>query len=278
MPELPEVEVTRRSFCHLIESAKITAVQTGKALRWPLGIDPQALLGRTVRSVRRRGKYLLLDLDQGLLLIHLGMSGSLRFSTSPISPLGTLQAHEHFQICTTKGELRLHDPRRFGAVVYAPEQNDPIAFKLLGKLGMEPLDSTFDIDTFRSGLSRSRSPIKQLLLGGKLVVGVGNIYASEVLFLAHIHPEQPANSINSHKALALFDAIRTVLAQAVEAGGTTLRDFSAANGMPGHFQQQTKVYNREGMPCVHCSLPIKQIRQGQRSTFFCARCQKMSKK
>lgn len=278
MPELPEVEVTRRSFCNLIEGAQITAVQMGKALRWPLGIDPQALAGRTVRSVRRRGKYLLLDLDQGLLLIHLGMSGSLRFSPSAISPLGSLQLHEHFQMCTTQGELRLHDPRRFGAVVYAPEQDDPIAFKLLGKLGMEPLDATFDLATFRTGLGRSRSPIKQLLLGGQLVVGVGNIYASEVLFLARIHPEQAANSISSRKAQALFNAIRTVLAQAVEAGGTTLRDFSAANGMPGHFQQQTKVYDREGMPCVHCASPVKQIRQGQRSTFFCSHCQKMPKK
>ena len=276
MPELPEVEVTRRSFCHLIEAAQITSVRMGKPLRWPLGIDPLELVGRTVRSVRRRGKYLLLDLDPGLLLIHLGMSGSLKFSATTTPQLMPLNAHEHFEMRTTQGQLLLNDPRRFGTVVYAPAQDHPTAFKLLHKLGMEPLDASFDLDAFRTGLSRSRTPIKQLLLGGQVVVGVGNIYASEVLFLARIHPEQPANSVGPRKVRSLFDAIRTILSQAVEAGGTTLRDFSA-NGMPGHFQQQTKVYDRAGMPCTHCGHPIKQIKQGQRSTFFCPNCQKISK-
>jgi len=271
MPELPEVEVTRRSFRDAIGGAQVEAVFVGKPLRWPLGIAAQELVGRQVHDVRRRGKYLLMDLSQGLLLLHLGMSGSLRFA----SDLDAAGPHDHFDLHTDRGTLRLHDPRRFGAVVHVAGEDDPLARKLLGQLGMEPLDpASFVFSRFAAGLQASRTPIKQLLLGGKLVVGVGNIYASEVLFIAGIDPATPAHSVGPRKAQRLFEAIRAVLALAVAQGGTTLRDFSNADGMPGHFQLQAKVYGRDGLPCVQCGRPVRLLRQGQRSTYFCAHCQK----
>ena len=277
MPELPEVEVTRRSFADRIAGARIDAAALGKPLRWPLGLLPQALVGREVLGVRRRGKYLLVDLSEGLLLIHLGMSGSLRFVGLDEAPLGSAGPHDHFDLKTSQGLLRLHDPRRFGAVIYVSDEGDALARKLLDHLGMEPLSSSFTFDAFKAGLAASRTPIKQLLLSGSVVVGVGNIYASEVLFLSRIHPATPARDVGPRKAKTLYEAIRSVLALAVEKGGTTLRDFSAANGMEGHFQLQAKVYGREGLPCTHCGAPIKLIKQGQRSTFYCARCQKEAK-
>lgn len=274
MPELPEVEVTRRTFGPQIQGARIERAVMGKPLRWPLGIAPQALEGREVQAVRRRGKYLLMDISEGLLLLHLGMSGSLRFAPSHEPALGAAGAHDHFDLQTTQGLLRLHDPRRFGAVVFAQGEADPVAHKLLHRLGMEPLEADFRFDAFRAGMLASRTPIKQLLMGGHLVVGVGNIYASEVLFMARIDPTQPACEVGPRKARVLFESIRSVLALAVEQGGTTLKDFSAANGMPGHFQLQAKVYAREGLPCVQCGTPVRMLRQAQRSTFYCPRCQK----
>ena len=272
MPELPEVEVTRRSFAQHIAGAHVLAVTMGKPLRWPLGIDPQALVGARVLQVRRRGKYLLLDLDRGMLMVHLGMSGSLRFANDLPEALGP---HDHFDMVTTQGRLRLNDPRRFGAVIATQGESDPVAQKLLQGLGMEPLDvASFTWESFREGLARSRTPIKLLLLSGKLVVGVGNIYASEVLFASRIAPTAAACSISTVKARRLFVAIQEILALAVERGGTTLRDFSNADGMPGHFQLQAKVYGREGLPCVECGKPIALLRQGQRSTYYCPRCQK----
>ncbi|MDL5036284.1 bifunctional DNA-formamidopyrimidine glycosylase/DNA-(apurinic or apyrimidinic site) lyase [Comamonas resistens] len=276
MPELPEVEVTRRSFAERIAGARIVSSVLGKPLRWPLGLQPQALQGRLVQGVRRRGKYLLLDLNEGLLLIHLGMSGSLRFVGGDEEPLGPAGVHDHFDLQTTRGLLRLHDPRRFGAVIYVPSETDALARKLLDHLGMEPLGDGFTLPDFKAGLAASRAPIKQLLLSGSVVVGVGNIYASEVLFLSRIHPATPARDIGPRKVKALYESIREVLALAVEQGGTTLRDFSSANGMEGHFQLQAKVYGREGMPCTHCGAPIRLLKQGQRSTYYCARCQKSS--
>jgi len=272
MPELPEVEVTRRSFAPAIAGARILAARLGKPLRWPLGLAPEALVGREVLGVRRRGKYLLVDLSEGLLLLHLGMSGSLRFASNDSLPQAG--AHDHFDLVTTLGTLRLHDPRRFGAVVHAAGEGDPVAQKLLGNLGMEPLEEAFAAQAFFAGLQASRTPIKQLLLGGKLVVGVGNIYASEVLFLARISPLAPANSIGPRRAQRLHAAIREVLARAVAQGGTTLKDFSNADGMPGHFQLQTQVYDREGLPCTRCAAPLRMLRQGQRSTFYCIHCQR----
>ena len=272
MPELPEVEVTRRSFAAKIEGAKVLSVTLGKPLRWPLGCEPERLVGRRVLRVRRRGKYLLIDLDSGMLMVHLGMSGSLRFATDLPDLLGS---HDHFDMRTDQGTLRLHDPRRFGAVIASQGEDDPVSRKLLDGLGMEPLDAEhFSWPRFRDGLQASRAPIKLVLLSGKLVVGVGNIYASEVLFASRIAPTMPANKISTLKAKRLYQAIRDILALAVERGGTTLRDFSSADGMPGHFQLQAKVYGRDGLPCVHCGQPIALLRQGQRSTYYCPRCQK----
>lgn len=271
MPELPEVEVTRLSFAQQIQGAQISAVTVGKPLRWPLGCVPETLIGKNVRQVRRRGKYLLIDLDDGMLMLHLGMSGSLRFATD-LPAMGT---HDHFELQTDKGVLRLNDPRRFGAVIATQGDEDPVARKLLDGLGMEPLDPLhFLWPAFWQGLRASRAPIKQVLLAGKLVVGVGNIYASEVLFASRIAPTQPANSISQIKAKRLFVAIREILALAVARGGTTLRDFSNADGMPGHFQLQAKVYGRDGLPCVNCGQPIALLKQAQRSTYYCPRCQK----
>ncbi|WP_312303688.1 bifunctional DNA-formamidopyrimidine glycosylase/DNA-(apurinic or apyrimidinic site) lyase [Pulveribacter sp.] len=271
MPELPEVEVTRRSFSDAIAGAAVQGAVLGKPLRWPLGCTPGQLVGRRVLGVRRRGKYLLLDLDEGLLLLHLGMSGSLRFARG-LPPPGP---HDHFDLLTDRGVLRLHDPRRFGAVVWAPHEQDERARKLLSGLGVEPLDeAAFGFDAFLAGLRASRTPIKQLLLGGRLVVGVGNIYASEVLHLAGIHPATPAQRIGPIRARRLHAAIRQVLARAVERGGSTLRDFSNAEGAAGHFQLEASVYGREGQPCHGCGTPIRLLRQGQRSSYFCPRCQR----
>lgn len=270
MPELPEVEVTRRSLVGGITGARIEAVHLGKPLRWPLGCAPATLVGQCVEGLRRRGKYLLADTSNGMVLIHLGMSGSLRFARD-LPPAGV---HDHFDLVTTQGTLRLHDPRRFGAVVYARAEQDPVAAKLLGGLGVEPFSEAFSLDMFQAGLRKSRVPIKQLLLSGRLVVGVGNIYASEVLFLAGIRPTTAASRIGPLRAQKLHAAIKTVLAKAVQMGGSTLRDFSSANGSAGHFQTQANVYGREGAPCPVCGEQIRAIRQGQRSSYFCPACQR----
>lgn len=270
MPELPEVEVTRLSFADRIAGAQIQGVRLGKPLRWPLHGDPEALPGRYVLGVRRRGKYLLIDLDQGLLLLHLGMSGSLSFSRQPPEP----GKHDHFDLRTTQGVLRLNDPRRFGAVVLVSGEQDAVAQKLLGKLGMEPLDAGFDALRFHQGLLQRKAPIKQVLLAGDVVVGVGNIYASEVLFLAGIRPTMPAMRLSRPRVKKLHQAICDVLARAVQRGGSTLQNFSNADGEAGHFQLDAMVYGRGGMACKVCATPIRVIRQGQRTTFFCAKCQK----
>ena len=270
MPELPEVEVTRRSVEPRLAGARILGVRMGKPLRWPLGVAPDSLAGRCVRSVRRRGKYLLIELDDGLLLVHLGMSGSLGFSAVALPP----GPHDHFDLVTDRGTLRLRDPRRFGAVVYVESDMSPLAMKLLGRLGPEPLSDAFDAEVFHAGLQRRKAPVKQVLLAGDLVVGVGNIYASEALFLAGIRPTTPAARISRPRARRLHAAIREVLARAVSRGGSTLRDFSNADGQTGYFQMEAMVYGREGEPCRVCGHPVRSLRQGQRATFYCPVCQK----
>lgn len=270
MPELPEVEVTRLSFADRIAHARIEKIQMGKALRWPLGCEPAALQGLQVLGVRRRGKYLLVDLSAGLLLIHLGMSGSISFGVDLPSP----GKHDHFEMVTSLGTLRLHDPRRFGAVVYAPNEAHPAAIKLLGRLGVEPLTDAFDAGVFHSALKLRKTAIKQVLLAGEIVVGVGNIYASETLFLAGIRPTTRAAAISKPRARLLHTAIQKVLAQAVAKGGSTLKDFSNAQGESGYFQLDAMVYDRAGLPCKVCGSPILGMRQGQRSTFYCSTCQK----
>jgi len=270
MPELPEVEVTRLSFADAIAGAGVMSVNLGKPLRWPLGCDPVQLEGRIVVSVGRRGKYLLIHLDQGVLLVHLGMSGSLRFARD-LLPAGT---HDHFELLTTQGTLRLNDPRRFGAVVYVDNLADSQAIKLLGKLGMEPLSESFTLAQFNLKLRTKKTAIKQVLLAGKVVVGVGNIYASETLFWAGIRPTTNAAVLGKTRVARLHTAIRQVLARAVEQGGSTLRDFSSASGQTGYFQLEAMVYGRAQQPCRTCGASIEMIRQGQRSTFYCPKCQK----
>ncbi len=270
MPELPEVEVTRLSFADRIAGAEIVSVRLGKALRWPLGCETSRLHGQRVIGVRRRGKYLLVDLSGGLLLLHLGMSGSINFS-SQLPPSGK---HDHFELLTTLGTLRMHDPRRFGAAVFAMGESDPVARKLLGGLGVEPLTEAFEPAAFHTALKQRKTAVKQVLLGGEIVVGVGNIYASETLFLAGIRPTTRASAISKPRAHRLHGAIQQVLRQAVAKGGSTLKDFSNANGESGYFQLEAMVYDRAGQPCRVCGSLIKSLKQGQRSTFYCVSCQK----
>ncbi|WIT12431.1 bifunctional DNA-formamidopyrimidine glycosylase/DNA-(apurinic or apyrimidinic site) lyase [Paucibacter sediminis] len=270
MPELPEVEVTRRSFADAIAGARVLELRLGKPLRWPLGVTPQSLVGRRVGEVRRRGKYLWLPLEPGGLLLHLGMSGSLAFRehAPPAGP------HDHFELLTDRGSLRLTDPRRFGAVVWSDALDADPAAKLLAGLGLEPFDARFDGAHLHAGLSGRRVAIKQALLAGDIVVGAGNIYACEALFRAGIDPRLQAQRLSRPRAGRLALAVREILAQAVEAGGTTLRDFKDAHGVAGSFQMQAQVYGREGEPCLVCGTPIRRIVQGQRSTYYCPSCQK----
>jgi formamidopyrimidine-DNA glycosylase len=270
MPELPEVEVTRRSFADRIASARIVDLRMGKPLRWPLGVPAQDLVGQRVVGVRRRGKYLLLDLSDGLLLVHLGMSGSLNFA--PHQP--DAGPHDHMDMVTDRGVLRLHDPRRFGAVVWAPSENSHIAQKLLGHLGVEPLNGGFDVDAFVLALKKRTSAIKQVLLAGDIVVGVGNIYASEALFMAGIRPTVKASRLSKPRVARLHAAIVQVLARAVQQGGSSLKDFVSAEDKTGYFQLEAAVYGRAGQPCRVCSTPIRSLLQGQRTTFYCPTCQK----
>lgn len=276
MPELPEVEVTRRGVASRVLGARIVAARMGKPLRWPLGLAPQALAGRDIAQVARRGKYLLLHLTQngqgaGVLLIHLGMSGSLAHFAHDAPAPGP---HDHFDLHTSAGLLRLHDPRRFGAVVWAASETAGMAARLLGGLGMEPLHESFNADAFARALKKRHAPIKQVLLAGDVVVGVGNIYASEALFAAGIRPTLAASRISRPRAVRLHAAIRQVLAQAVEQGGSTLRDFAGIDGHAGHFQLQAAVYGRQGQPCRQCGAPVRRIVQGQRASYFCPVCQK----
>lgn len=276
MPELPEVEVTRLSLTHRIEGARVRAARLGKPLRWPLGIAPDRLTGGVVGPLLRRGKYLWMPLQQGAeegaggLLLHLGMSGSLRFEPT-LPPPGP---HDHFELDTDRGTLRLTDPRRFGAVVWSAAPDLPPARALLDKLGVEPLEAGFSASVLHEGLRGRRVAVKQALLAGDVVVGVGNIYCSEALFGAGIDPRTPAARIGPKRCERLVDAIRRVLHQAVATGGSTLRDFHDAHGMGGAFQDHARVYDRAGLPCLVCGTPIRRIVQGQRATYFCPSCQK----
>ncbi len=270
MPELPEVEVTRLSFAERIQGARVHALRLGKALRWPLGCPEDSLRGLTVGMASRRGKYLWLPLAPGGLLLHLGMSGSLVFGTG----LGEPGPHDHFELETSHGTLRLTDPRRFGAVVWSPGLDQGLAAQLLAGLGLEPFDPAFDGAHLHAGLKRRRVAVKQALLSGQIVVGAGNIYACEALFRAGINPRTRSDRISRARCDLLAEAIRSTLAQALALGGSTLRDFRDAHGMAGQFQSQALVYGREGQPCGVCGTAVRRIVQGQRSTFYCPVCQR----
>lgn len=282
MPELPEVEVTRLSFADRIDGAVVTGVRVGKPLRWPLGIEPLQLTGLRVGAVTRRGKYLWLSLRAGEgsptavlpidggLLLHLGMSGSLAFSPQPAAP----GVHDHFDLATDRGTLRLTDPRRFGAVVWSSTLNTGMAGKLLATLGLEPFDVAFDGVHLHAALQRRRVAVKLALLGGDIVVGAGNIYACEALFTAGIDPRTRSDRLSRPRCQRLAQAIRQTLQAALDLGGSTLRDFRDAHGMAGQFQLSARVYGRAGQPCAVCGTPVRRIVQAQRSTFFCPSCQK----
>ena len=270
MPELPEVEVTRLSFADRIRGAKVTEVRLGKPLRWPLGTDPQTLVGETVGEVSRRGKYLWLALDRGGLLMHLGMSGSLSFGDKVVPP----GPHDHFDLVTARGTLRLNDPRRFGAVVWSPGLDADPAAKLLAGLGLEPFDPAFGGAHLHAAFRGRRVSIKTALLGGRVVVGAGNIYACEALFEAGIDPRTRCDRVSRPRCERLAAAIRSTLERALDTGGSTLRNFTDAHGMSGQFQLHARVYGREGLPCVRCATPIRRIVQMQRATFFCPGCQR----
>ncbi|MBX3622243.1 MAG: bifunctional DNA-formamidopyrimidine glycosylase/DNA-(apurinic or apyrimidinic site) lyase [Rhizobacter sp.] len=271
MPELPEVEVTRLSFAQRIAGATVTGVRLGKPLRWPLGHEPAGLVGQAVGEALRRGKYLWLPLTGGGLLMHLGMSGSLAFRDDLQTPPGT---HDHFDLATTRGLLRLTDPRRFGAVVWSPALDQGQAGQLLAGLGLEPFDPAFTGTYLHVALQRRRVAVKLALLSGDIVVGAGNIYACEALFSAGIDPRTRGHTLSRPRCERLAVAVRETLARALALGGSTLRDFRDAHGMAGAFQLQAHVYGREGLPCHVCATPIRRIVQGQRSTFFCPRCQR----
>jgi formamidopyrimidine-DNA glycosylase len=273
MPELPEVEVTRRGIAPYLEGRVVTAVALRHSgLRWPFPADlSRRLSGRTIRSTGRRGKYLLIRFDHGTLIVHLGMSGHLRILPRTMPP----EKHDHFDLVVGNQLMRMTDPRRFGAVLWHGQEDGAIEDHLLLRgLGIEPLEDLFSAHLLYRNTRKRSSAIKQVLLAGDIVVGVGNIYASESLFRAGINPNTPAYRIGLGRYEKLAQAIRDILTAAIEQGGSSLRDFIGADGQSGYFQQSYFVYNRGGQPCRICGTAVRQIRQGQRSTFYCVNCQK----
>lgn len=272
MPELPEVETTRRALHSYLLGDCLNHVEVRqRSLRWPVSAElEQALQAKILKDVRRRGKYLLLDFNAGHLIIHLGMSGSLRVIQGQVPKAGV---HDHIDF-SFRGEktLRFTDPRRFGAVLY--QRARPETHSLLNRLGPEPLGESFDAE-YLYRLTRSRrAPIKALLMDSRVVVGVGNIYANEALYHAGIRPSRRAGRLSRAACAGLVDAIRRVLREAIDAGGTTLRDFAAGEGRPGYFQLSLAVYGRAGQPCSHCGSTLKSARIAQRGTVYCPHCQR----
>lgn len=271
MPELPEVETTRRGIMPHITGRQITAIHVRQQqLRWPVPSQITTLLpGTTVDSVRRRGKYLLLQTSNGTLLLHLGMSGSLRMVEQGIA----FGRHDHVDLCFSHGWiLRFTDPRRFGSVLWTG--SDPLLHPLLNRLGPEPLSDAFDA-AYLHGRSRGRkTPVKHLIMDSHVVPGVGNIYANEALFQAGIDPRRQAGRISLARYVLLVDRIRAVLQQAIDKGGTTLRDFTGSDGRPGYFSQSLAVYGRAGQPCTRCGSELREVRMSGRSTVLCRQCQR----
>jgi len=290
MPELPEVETTLRGIApHLAGQRIKDVIIRHPQLRWPVPAElPRLLRGQTIRALRRRAKYLLLEFEHGTLLLHLGMSGSLR-----ILPAGTpATQHDHFDLVLASGKLlRLRDPRRFGAVLW--HEGDTVEHPqgvrrgvprrvaatlsqhpLLKNLGPEPLQKDFDAEHLYRATRKRSAAIKLVIMDNRVVVGVGNIYANEALFRAGIRPTLAANKLSRPRCAKLVETIKQVLKEAIQQGGSTLRDFVHSDGSSGYFQQHYFVYGRTGEPCHKCGTPIKQIKQGQRSSFYCPQCQK----
>ncbi|MFC3716058.1 bifunctional DNA-formamidopyrimidine glycosylase/DNA-(apurinic or apyrimidinic site) lyase [Luteimonas soli] len=285
MPELPEVETTRRGLAPHVEGRRVAAVVLRRPdLRWPIPPDiAERLPGQRIDAVRRRAKYLLLDTAAGSALLHLGMSGSLR-----VLPAGApVRPHDHFDIALAapgRGGgrvLRFNDPRRFGCLLWQPAGE---THPLLRGLGPEPLDdgfggtapggTTFDGDYLFARSRGRRAPVKTFLMDQRTVVGVGNIYAAEALFAAGISPLRAAGKVSRERYRLLADAVRRILGQAIDRGGTTLRDFLAPDGAPGYFVQELSAYGRGGAPCPNCGRPLKQAQVGQRATVWCGHCQR----
>ncbi len=268
MPELPEVEVTKRGIAPSLVGNKITQVIVRQPqLRW---LVPEALYqmqGLTVLEITRRAKYLLIHTEKGSALVHLGMSGSMRVLDAD-APSGK---HDHVELVLDTGKsIRYNDPRRFGAWLWqAANQNHP----MLERLGPEPLTSDFSADALYAITQKKRQCIKQIIMDNAVVVGVGNIYANESLFLAHIHPKRAANSLSQAEVTLLVEVIKKVLAKAIEQGGTTLKDFSQADGKPGYFAQALLVYGRANLPCFNCGNLLEKVVIGQRNTVYCPHCQ-----
>jgi len=271
MPELPEVETTRRGIAPSLEGRRIARVVVReRRLRWPVprGLEKK-LEGRRVTGVRRRAKYLLIDTDGGTLIAHLGMSGSLRV----LGDDAELIDHDHVDLVLDSGRiLRFNDPRRFGCLLWAGDEPD--SHPLLENLGPEPLEPGFDGEYLWRRARGRRVAIKLFIMNAQVVVGVGNIYASEALFRAGIRPTTPAHRVSRVRMAALAGAIRDVLGEAIRVGGTTLRDYVNPDGLPGYFRQRLFVYERSGEPCRRCGTPIRHLVQGQRSTYWCPTCQR----
>jgi formamidopyrimidine-DNA glycosylase len=275
MPELPEVETTRRGLAPHVEGRTVSDVVLRRPdLRWPIPPEVVALLpGRRIEAVRRRAKYLLLDTDAGSALLHLGMSGSLR-----VLPAATpVEAHDHVDILLDKRGrdpvrvLRFNDPRRFGCLLWQPPGE---THELLRGLGPEPLSGDFDGDYLFARSRGRKAPVKTFLMDQGIVVGVGNIYAAEALFEAGISPLREAGRVSRDRYRSLADAVKRILAHAIERGGTTLRDFISPDGLPGYFELELSAYGRGGEPCPRCGRPLKEASIGQRTTVWCTRCQR----
>lgn len=270
MPELPEVETTRRGIApHLIGQRVQRVVVRNPRLRWPIPEDLDVRLsGQRIVSVERRAKYLLIGAEVGTLIGHLGMSGSLRM----VEQGAPVEKHDHVDIELESGwVLRYTDPRRFGAMLWCTEP--PLQHKLLAKLGPEPLSDEFNVDYLFQRSRRRSLPIKPFIMDNAVVVGVGNIYASEALFAAGIDPRREAGRVSKARYARLTDEIKRVLAVAIEQGGTTLRDFVGGDGKPGYFQQELFVYGRAGQPCLSCGRALRDVKLGQRASVFCSQCQ-----
>ncbi|TNC86802.1 MAG: DNA-formamidopyrimidine glycosylase [Thalassolituus sp.] len=269
MPELPEVETTLRGISPYLQDQTITRIDVRQPkLRWPVEGEIQSLVGHRVRRLSRRSKYILVETDAGMAIWHLGMSGSLRL----VDPGTPLAKHDHIDWHLSGGKvLRYHDPRRFGALLWvAPGQSS----EHLTHLGPEPLSDAFDDEHLFNRSRGKTQAVKTFIMDGRVVVGVGNIYANESLFLAGIRPQTPAGKISKARYQRLTETIRQVLAAAIEQGGTTLRDFVGGDGKPGYFAQQLYVYGRGGESCKNCDATLKEIRQGQRATVYCPQCQR----
>lgn len=271
MPELPEVETTKRGISpHVVGKKVKQVIIRNRQLRWPIPDDLEQLIeGKKLLDISRRGKYLLLRFNHGTAIWHLGMSGSLRLVPSNLEP----EKHDHVDwVFNQKISLRFNDPRRFGALLWTDEPIEQ--HKLLKNLGPEPLSDSFtNIYLFKTSRKRS-TPIKTWLMNAKTVVGVGNIYANEALFASGIHPLQTTQTLSKVKCQTLCTHVKRILSAAIAQGGTTLKDFVGGDGKPGYFAQELQVYGRGGQPCNQCKTPLKEIRLNQRATVYCPKCQK----